>query len=247
MIRLIGVLIWIGPATIWYGGRMIWAVLTGSSDKTCICQKSPKRWASQLLWISGVKICFENIELINPNKPQILVANHSSWYDVLALVLIPGTFVFVAKRELASIPIFGRAIGSCGHIFVDRQDRSAAVRSLDVAKDLLENDSPTIIMFPEGTRTKTGELQKFKKGAFVLAIQTGVDVLPAAVVGSREVMKKGSLRIKPGTITVRVGMPIEVDGLNMEDRNELTEGARNTVMQLQAQGAQTEIEPIGGG
>jgi len=60
-------------------------------------------------------------------------------------------------------------------------------------------------------------------------------------------MKKGSLRIKPGTITVRVGMPIEVDGLNMEDRNELTEGARNAVMQLQAQGAQTEIEPMGGG
>ncbi|HAT37102.1 MAG TPA: hypothetical protein DCS75_01310, partial [Gemmatimonadetes bacterium] len=128
-----------------------------------------------------------------------------------------------------------------------RKDRSAAVRSLGVAKDLLENASPTIIMFPEGTRTKTGELQKFKKGAFVLAIQTGVDVLPAAVIGSREVMKKGSLRIKPGTITVRVGMPIEVDRLDMEDRNELTERARNAVVKLQVQGAQKDIEPIGGG
>ena len=78
-----------------------------------------------------------------------------------------------------------------------------------------------------------------------MAIQTGVDVLPAAVVGSREVMKKGSLRIKPGTITVRVGMPIEVDGLDMEDRNELTERARKAVLQLQ--GAHKDIDPIGGG
>jgi len=247
MIRLLGVLVWIGPATIWYGGRMIWAVFSGSSDKRCICQQSPRRWASQLLWISGVEIRFENIDLIDPNRPQILVANHSSWYDVLALVSIPGTFVFVAKRELANIPIFGRAIGSCGHIFVDRNDRSAAVRSLGIAKGLLENESPTIIMFPEGTRTKTGELQKFKKGAFVLAIQTGVDVLPAAIVGSRKVMAKGSLRIKPGTITVRVGTPIAVDGLVMEDRNELTEGARKAVMELQMRQAYPDEEPIQGG
>lgn len=242
MIRLFAVFIWIIPATIWFGGRMIWAVLTGARNKRCICREGPRGWARQLLWISSAKIRFENLEVIDAERPQILVANHVSWYDVLALVSIPGTSLFVAKKELAKVPIFGRAIGGCGHIFIDRQDRNSAVESLAVARDLLEKESPTIIMFPEGTRSKTGELQKFKKGAFVLAIQTGVDIVPAAIIGSRDVMNKESLRISPGTITVRFGIPIPVEGLNMDDRNELTERARAAVRALQAEPVRSDQE-----
>lgn len=235
MIRLIGVFVWIVPATIWYGAQMIWAVLRDSPRKRCVCQECPLRWARQLLWISGVKIVFENVEAIDTERPQVVVANHTSWYDVLALVHMPGTTLFVAKKELSTIPIFGRALGGCGHIFIDRQDRNAAVQSLAVARDLLEKESPTVIMFPEGTRSKTGELQPFKKGAFVLAIQTGVEVVPTAIIGSHDVMVKGSLRIRPGTITVRFGTPIPVEGLGMDDRNGLTERAWAAVHDLQAE------------
>ena len=242
MIRLIGVFVWIVPATIWFGGRMIWAVLRDSKNRRCICRESPQRWAHQLLGISGVNIEFENLELIDSERPQVVIANHTSWYDVLALVHVPGTTLFVAKKELSKIPIFGRAIGGCGHIFIDRQDRNAAVQSLGAAKDLLEKESPTVIMFPEGTRSKTGELQKFKKGAFVLAIQTGVDIVPAAIIGSRDVMNKGSWKITPGTITVRFGTPIPVEGLGMDDRNELTERARAAVLDLQAEQARLDRE-----
>jgi 1-acyl-sn-glycerol-3-phosphate acyltransferase len=98
----------------------------------------------------------------------------------------------------------------------------------------LEDERPTIIMFPEGTRSPTGELQKFKKGAFVLAIQSGVDVVPAAISGSREVMRKGSFRIRPGTIRVRFGEPISVEGLGIEQRNELTARAREALLGLQS-------------
>lgn len=244
MIRLFAVFIWIIPATIWFGGRMIWAVLSGARNKRCICREGPRGWARQLLWISSAKIRFENLEVIDAERPQILVANHVSWYDVLALVSIPGTSLFVAKKELAKVPIFGRAIGGCGHIFIDRQDRNSAVESLAVARDLLEKESPTIIMFPEGTRSKTGELQKFKKGAFVLAIQTGVDIVPAAIIGSRDVMNKESLRISPGTITVRFGTPIPVEGLDMDDRNELTERARAAVRALQAEPVRSDQETL---
>jgi 1-acyl-sn-glycerol-3-phosphate acyltransferase len=242
MIRLLGVFLWIVPATIWFGGRMIWAVFRGSADVRCICRESPRGWARQLLRLSGVDVVFENLDVIDSERPQVLVANHSSWYDVLALVSVPGTSLFVAKKELSKIPIFGRAIGGCGHIFIDRQDRNAAVQSLGAARELLEKESPTIIMFPEGTRTRTGELQSFKKGAFVLAIQTGVEVVPGAIIGSRDVMRKGSLRIRPGTITVRFGAPISVEGLGWDDRNQLTERARAAVRDLQADVTRSDRE-----
>ena len=244
MIRLLGVLLWIVPATSWFGGRMIWAVFRGSPDVRCICRESPRGWARQLLWLSGVDVVIENLDVIDSERPQILVANHSSWYDVLVLLSVPGTSLFVAKKELSRVPIFGRAIGGCGHIFIDRQDRNAAVQSLAGARELLEKESPTIIMFPEGTRTRTGELQRFKKGAFVLAIQTGVEVVPAAIIGSRDVMRKGSLRIRSGTITLRFGVPIPVEGPGMDDRNELTEQARTAVRDLQADATRTDRKNI---
>lgn len=235
MIRLLIVFLWVIPATAWYGGRMIWAVLRNAPNAPCLCQACPRRWAQQLLAISGVTIEFENQEVIDPDRPQILVANHVSWYDVLALFMaVPGTALYVAKKELSRIPIFGRAIGGCGHIFIDRRDRKSAVESLVFAREMLEKRSPTVIMFPEGTRSASGELQSFKKGAFVLALQTGVDVVPAVIVGSRAVMKKGSLIIRPGTIRVVFGAPISVQGLELSDRNELTEKARSAVLELQA-------------
>ena len=240
MIRLLAVFVWIIPATIWFGGRMIVAVVIGARNRRCICRNSPRGWARQLLWLSSTNVVFENAEVIHTDRPQILVANHSSWYDVLALASVPGNAVFVAKKELAKIPVFGRALRECGHVFVDRGDRNAAVASMSAARDLLEKESPTVIMFPEGTRSKSGDLQKFKKGAFVLAIQTGVDIVPAAIIGSRDVMNKESLKISPGTITVRFGAPIRVEGLRMDDRNALTERARNAVLELQAAPVQSD-------
>jgi 1-acyl-sn-glycerol-3-phosphate acyltransferase len=177
----------------------------------------------------------ENERVIDPDQAQILVVNHTSWFDVLVLIAyLPGRSIFVAKKELERIPLFGRAVRSCGHIFIDRRDRSQALDSLTLARKSLEDERPTIIMFPEGTRSPTGELQKFKKGAFVLAIQSGVDVVPAAISGSREVMRKGSFRIRPGTIRVRFGEPISVEGLGIEQRNELTARAREALLGLQS-------------
>ena len=238
VIRLLLVLIFIIPATVWHGLIMIWAVHRKSPNASCICDERPRRWARMILKLSGVKVELENIEVIDPDHPQVLVANHVSWYDVLALVAyIPGRFLFVAKKELESVPFFGSAVRSCGHIFIDRGDRNRAVESLGVAREVLEKESPTIIMFPEGTRSADGQLKAFKKGAFVLAIQAGVDVVPAAIFGSREVMRKGSLLIRPGMVRVRFGEPIPVAGLGIENRNELTQRAREALESLQASAA----------
>lgn len=237
MLRLLLVLIVILPATLWHGLRMIWASMRGSDRLACICDASPRRWSRLILRCSGVDVVLENAEAIDPERPQILVANHVSWFDVLAIAAtMPGRYLFVAKKELEGVPIFGRAVRSCGHIFIDRMDRSAAVQSLVAARERLERENPTIIMFPEGTRSVTGALQPFKKGAFVLAIQTGVDIVPAAIFGSRDVMRKGSLQIRPGTVRVRFGEAIDVAGLTLEDRNELTARAHEAIEGLQAAG-----------
>ena len=238
MLRLLLITVAIVPATVWYGVPMIWAAIRGSDDLPCICDSGPRRWSKLLLSLAGVRVVLENEGAIDPDQPQILVANHVSWFDVLALAAhLPGRYLFVAKRELERVPLFAHAVRGCGHIFIDRTDRNRAVESLSRARERLEEERPTIIMFPEGTRSRTGALQPFKKGAFVLSIQTGVEVIPAAISGSRDVMKKGSFLIHPGTIRVRFGEPIDVAGLEFEDRNELTARAREAVAALQATGA----------
>lgn len=235
MLRLLVVLVVIVPATAWHGLRMIWAAYRRADDLECICDRSPRRWARLLLACSGTDVVLENADVIDPERPQILVSNHLSWFDVLALAaMLPGRYIFVAKRELESIPVFGRAVAACGHVFIDRDDRGRAVESLARARERLEERSPTIIMFPEGTRSMSGALQPFKKGAFVLAIQAGVDIVPAAISGSREVMRKGSWLIHPGSIRVRFGEPISVQGLAVEHRNQLTARAHEAVAGLQA-------------
>lgn len=238
MFRLVLVLIGIIPATIYTGFRMLWVVYRKSPSSACVCDSAPRQWARFILRCSGVKIVLENAEVIDPNRPQILVANHESWFDVLAILAqTPGRTIFVAKKELERIWIFGPAVAACGHIFIDREDRGRAVDSLAVARKRLEEESPTVIMFPEGTRSATGEMRPFKKGAFVLAIQTGVDVVPAAICGSRAVMRKGSLFIRPGTVVVRFGEPISVQGLTLDARNDLSDRAREALTGLRAAAA----------
>jgi 1-acyl-sn-glycerol-3-phosphate acyltransferase len=235
MFRLLIVLAALVPVTVWHAGRAVWAAYRKADDLLCVCDSAPRRWARFLLACAGTEVVLENAEVIDPDRPQILVANHVSWFDVLALAAaLPGRYLFVAKRELEKIPLFSHAARSCGHIFIDRRDRSSAVESLETARERLDEENPTIIMFPEGTRSPTGALQPFKKGAFVLAIQTGVDIVPAAISGSRDVMRKHSLLIRPGTIRVRFGDPIDVAGLDLDDRNELTARAHGAVAALQA-------------
>jgi 1-acyl-sn-glycerol-3-phosphate acyltransferase len=229
------------PATIWYVSRILWAVYRNAPDQRCVCDWVPKKWAQVLLRAAGVRVVLENEEAIDRDAPQILVANHVSWVDVLTLAAFtPGRYVFVAKKEVENILYFGRAVRACGHIFIDRQDHQKALQSLEVAKKKLEEERPTVIMFPEGTRSATGELQPFKKGAFVLAIQTGAEIVPTAILGSRAVMPKGSFRIRPGTVTVRFGTPLPVAGLATEQRDGLMEQSRDALKRLLAAPASSD-------
>ena len=234
MTRLLFVAVVIVPATLWYAAKIGWAVFRGGPRAGCVCDSAPRAWARWILRAAGVTVELENEELIDPDRPQVLVANHVSWFDVLALAAFtPGRYAFVAKKEIRRVPVFGSAVGKCGHIYIDRTDRARAVESLAHAKQRLEESAPTVIMFPEGTRSASGRLQPFKRGAFVLAIQTGASVVPAAISGSRRVMRKGSFLITPGVVRIRFGEPIPVDGYGIDDRGTLTSRAWEALAGLQ--------------
>jgi len=232
LIRLALVVI---PATLWWGGLILWSAFRKSEKLSCRCDVLPRRWARLLLKATGTRVELENPERIDPDRAQILVANHVSYFDVLAVLAhVPGKLRFVAKKELADVPVFGPAWRACGHVSIDRQNAESAHRSLDLIRRRIEEERPTVVLFPEGTRSASGELRPFKKGAFVLAIQTGAEVVPAAVLGTREIMRKGSWMIRTGrTIRVRFGEPLSVEGLGMEDRDALTRRAHDAVATLQ--------------
>ena len=198
-----------------------------------ILEQGPIDWARPLLESARVDVVVEGAEKIPPGTPGIIVANHQSWYDVFAmLVHLPFKMRWVGKKELAKIPLFGPSWIACGNIPIDRSDRRAAIRSLEQAGETLRREGAMIIMYPEGTRSDSDEMLPFKKGAFVLALQLGVPIIPVGVSGSREVMPKGSFRIRPGTVTVRVGDPIPVEGRAESDRDELLREARAAIEEL---------------
>lgn len=200
------------------------------------CGHWAQRWSAVILRAAGVTVTSAGLDRVDPRRSQIVVSNHQSWFDVLALfATFPTTLRFVAKEELRSVPVFGNAIARCGHIAIDRRNRHRAIESLHRAARQLREHTLHVVMFAEGTRSPTGALQPFKKGAFVLALETRTPVLPVAVVGSRTVMRKHSYAIRSGAIEVRVGEPIEVDDLAMSDRNALRDRTRRAVAGLMAE------------
>lgn len=248
MIRTVWVMVAGFFLTLFYGS---WAVLASyfrPEGFHCLCERLGRNWSRSILRVSGVRVRVEGSERLTRDCPQILVSNHQSWFDVFALAgHLPIRYRFVAKEELGRIPIFGRAWKGCGHISIDRGDRSAAISSLERASERIREQGMTIILFAEGTRSPTGELLPFKKGAFVLAIQTQEPILPVAITGSRAVMPKGGWRVRPGEICVRIGDPIPVKGLTMRDRDALLRTTRERIQGLLDGGDAEESRPSGEG
>ncbi len=191
-------------------------------------------WSKWMLWASNVDVRVEGGENIHADRPQIIVSNHQSWYDVWVLgTKVRKRYYFVAKKELGTIPLFGRAWKSAGHISVDRSDSASAIRSLQQAGVQLREENGAVIIFPEGTRSTDGRLGRFKKGAFRLAHITGVEIVPVAVIGSGEVLPKDGWRVRPGTITVRIGEPIPVQEDPEASPTPLLEQVRGRIRDLQ--------------
>lgn len=187
-------------------------------------------WAKMLLFICGVKADVTGEENIDDRGPHIFMANHQSDFDILlALAYIPGQFRWIAKKELFVYPLFGKAMRKADYIPIDRQNREKALESLDEAA-LQVKQGKSLMTFPEGTRSRDGKIRPFKKGLFYLALRSGVPIVPFSIVGSREIMPRRSLRIRPQRVAIVIDKPIDVRKYSLDRRDDLIKDVRDTIV-----------------
>jgi 1-acyl-sn-glycerol-3-phosphate acyltransferase len=188
-----------------------------------------RAWSGWVTSFSGVEIVVENRATLIPDQPYVFMANHASSLDIWAMfVAIPRRLRMIAKKQLARIPLFGWAMWAGRFIFIDRKNAVAARRSIVEAGERIRRGE-SVLIFPEGTRTRDGSLGPFKKGGFHLAVKAGVPIVPVAIRGSRALMPRKSLLLRSGSITVIIGEPISTQGLRDEERANLNDRVRGVV------------------
>src|SRR3989338_378386 len=159
-------------------------------------------WGRILLFLSGVTVEVKGLENILAGKPQIFASNHQGAFDILALqAFIPIQLRWVAKRSLFKIPIIGWSMSLAGYVSIDRERAGSAYRSIETAAEKVKK-GVSVLIFPEGTRSSTGSLLPFKQGGFLLAIKSGVPIIPVSIRGTENLMKKDSILIRPGVVKV---------------------------------------------
>ena len=187
-------------------------------------------WARGMLGFYGIKTISSGVENVDPKKTYVFISNHESLFDILCIfVTNPTSIRFVTKRELFFVPFFGQYLWAAGHIPIDRSNRKRAIASLKKAAERIADGTP-IVAFPEGSRSTDDQVHPFKKGAFMLALEAGVPIIPVSISGSGKVLPKSALTATPGTIRIHYGEPISLEGLTVDDRDELIEKVRETII-----------------
>jgi len=191
-----------------------------------------RRWARVLVRGWQIDLRAHGTERIPIDRVCVIVANHQSYLDVIALfAALPVTPVFLAKRELERTPLFGRAMKLGGHVFVDRGKHDRAMASMEHAARELRPGLP-LAVFPEGTRAREPVIRPFKKGAFHLAKAAGACIVPIGIHGSLEAWPRSAIVPEPGIVDLRVGAPIDPDTVARTSIDALAERARAEVAAL---------------
>lgn len=170
-------------------------------------------WGRLGIRLAGVRVTVTGADHL-PDGPIVVMSNHASNFDILALQgFFPRPLSWIAKKELFKIPIFGHSMHHGGYIALDRGDGRQALKSMDEAAKQIRNGK-SVIIFPEGTRTRDGRLLPFKRGGFLLAARAGVPVVPVTINGSFLINPGGALRLYGGTITIEINPAITIpDGM----------------------------------
>jgi 1-acyl-sn-glycerol-3-phosphate acyltransferase len=193
-----------------------------------------RTWSGWILKSLGIPLDVTGRERLESDQTYVLMSNHQSVFDIFALFRsCDRPFRMVAKSTLFWIPILGWSMWMCGFIPIDRSNRDSAIRSLERAARKIRS-GVSVLVFPEGTRSRDGTLQPFKKGVFMLALKAGVPVVPVVVLGTDAIMEKGSLRVGRADVTVRIGTPIETAGRDARGRDRLMEEVRRAMIDLGA-------------
>ena len=174
-----------------------------------------RAWARLSLGTTGVRVTVEGVEKLDPHRSYVFAANHQSIYDIpIVFASVPFQLRIVAKQSLGRIPFMGWHLHRAGHLLVDRRNPGP-----DIVRKMarLMREGSSLIVFPEGTRSVDGQLGRFKKGSFLVALGANLPVVPVTIEGSRHVMQKGRLTVRPGNVRLTVHEPIPTEGLRRED------------------------------
>jgi 1-acyl-sn-glycerol-3-phosphate acyltransferase len=188
------------------------------------------------LALTGIRYRVAGARNMPHDRAAVFCANHQSNIDppVLFDAIHPHMHILY-KAEIDAIPILARAFRYGGFLPVDRRNKEAALRSIEAGAASIRSGN-SFLIFPEGTRSPTAGLLPFKKGGFIMAIKAGAPIVPVAIQGGRAAMQRGSAFIRPVTVSIRVGEPIETAGLDLGDRDELIEETRRRIEALLAAG-----------
>ena len=187
-----------------------------------------QQWARFTLSCAHTKVKVRGQENIL-TRPAIYMSNHSSFFDIFAILgHLNIQFRWIVKKELFRIPLVGLTMRRIGYILIDRGNHQKAIQSMKLAAEKIRSGT-SILIFPEGTRSIDGKIQyPFKKGGFYLALESGAPIVPMTVIGSREILPKYGMKVRPGTITLTIGKPIYPDG---HDAISLMEEVYNSIKQ----------------
>ncbi|MBT8367922.1 MAG: 1-acyl-sn-glycerol-3-phosphate acyltransferase, partial [Deltaproteobacteria bacterium] len=193
MLRTLYITIWVVLSTLVLGLTVIIVSFFVRSGNPL--HRIARLWGRSILVASRIKVTVDGLSIIDPQRPYIYMPNHQSNFDIPVLLgHLTVQFRWLAKMELFKIPIFGHAMRKAGYISIDRNNRESAFQSLEVAAEKVRN-GVSVLIFPEGTRSRDGKIQPFKKGGFVMAIDSGVAIVPVIISGARSIMTKGKFRV----------------------------------------------------
>ncbi|MEE9180796.1 MAG: lysophospholipid acyltransferase family protein, partial [Vicinamibacteria bacterium] len=188
-----------------------------------------RTWSWLILTTCGVRVSLSGLENLEKDRHYIFAANHQSIYDIpILFASLPFSFRILYKESLNRVPFMGWHLYFCGHISVDRSNSVRARQSLERAANQIRQGT-SVVIFPEGTRSENGSIGRFKKGSFLLAIKSGVAVVPVTISESWRIMKKGEVTVHPGTVKVHVERPISVHELQEDLAIELAKEVREIV------------------
>jgi 1-acyl-sn-glycerol-3-phosphate acyltransferase len=227
MIRTTYILLWVGLSTIFWGlTAIITSFFTRTGNPVHIVARM---WARGILFVSRIKVTVNGLANIDPSQSYVYMSNHQSNFDIpVLLACLPVQFRWLAKAELFKIPIFGRAMRGAGYVKIDRFNQEAAFESLSEAAEKMKN-GVSVMIFPEGTRSRDGNIRPFKKGGFVMAMDAGVPIVPIVLKGTWTIMDKSSLRINTGQVSLNIEPPIATTGYTRENKDDLIKSVRAVI------------------
>ncbi|RMF07113.1 MAG: 1-acyl-sn-glycerol-3-phosphate acyltransferase [Candidatus Neomarinimicrobiota bacterium] len=190
-------------------------------------------WSRIILRAAGVRYTVRGLDQLNRQGHYVFACNHESAFDIpLAFAGLPYQLAPISKIELRKIPFFGWAMILARHVFIDRRNHEQAVAALQRAKESLERNPRSVLVFPEGTRSLDGKVHEFKRGGIVLALEAGLPLVPVAVCGTSQVAQKGRWELHPARVELRVGAPIDTTRLTYGDRKRVAESLRQQVVDM---------------